>query len=179
MKSLLTIFTLSIICVGCEHQNTVETVAQDCEVIQGNYEHPFWAVLTSTYWDEEALRDSYAETFNNLYLEKVENRADVMVWREGEILHMINLSSLFMIEPEEIISEWSEKLELAKRYMLDDEYERCIYGTLTRVFNELHIHSEEYLFNKVISSDITILYTDREATQGMSYKEIVEYYSNK
>jgi hypothetical protein len=69
---------------------------------------PSWAVLFSVSFDGDAIRDDYVKFFNDSHMEKVQNRAPRMVWRERTQLHLMKLSSLLVIEPEKVTSEWRE-----------------------------------------------------------------------
>ena len=135
--------TLKILCLfliivffGCaEHK--VDTVEEWCEQINGvdldaKY-RPFWAVIFSVSFDADAIRDEYAEMLNKLHLEKVENRAPKMAWREGTELHLVNLSSLMIVEPDAVIDEWRRGIELSKHFKEEDPVNKCLYGTLTQL----------------------------------------------
>lgn len=167
-KICLLIIAFSIF--GCaEHK--VDTVEEWCEQISGvNLEakyRPFWAVIFSVSFDADSIRDEYTEMLNKLHLEKVENRAPKMAWREGTDLHLVNLSSLLVAEPEKIIDEWRKGIELSKQFKDQDPVNKCLYGTLTSLFDNLHIHTmESDVFGKNWTEKITVIPTDREKILG-------------
>jgi len=173
-------FVLAIFLVGCS-ENKIDTFPEYCEQITGNYKAPFWAFITSTSQDDNAIRDSYTDMLNKTHLEKVNNRTPRMAWRVGEELHLVNLSSFMIIEPNEVISQWEKGINIAKQYLDQDDGEVCLYGTLTSMFNSLNIHSMESDPLGIKWSDkVTVITTDREAKKGMkTYKEIEAFYSKK
>ncbi|MDY7035949.1 MAG: hypothetical protein SV375_07280 [Thermodesulfobacteriota bacterium] len=161
---------VAFIILGCaEHK--VDTFQEWCEQISGEdldeKYRPFWAVIFGVSFDADAIRDDYTEFLNKLHLEKVNNRAPKMAWREGTELHLVNLSSLMVVEPEKIIEEWKNGIELSKQYKHTDPATKCFYGTLTSLFDSLHIHSmESNAFGKNWTGKVTVILTDREERLG-------------
>lgn len=168
LKYAIIILVLS--CFGCaEHK--VDTFQEWCEQISGEdldeKYRPFWAVIFGVSFDGDAIRDDYTEFLNNLHLEKVNNRAPKMAWREGAELHLVNLSGLMVVEPEKIIEEWRNGIELSKQYKHTDPNSKCLYGTLTSLFDSFHIHSmESDVFGKNWTENVTVIPTDREKRLG-------------
>jgi hypothetical protein len=165
MKKLIP-FLLILLLIGCS-EHRVDTFHEWCEQIRGvdleKKYAPFWAMFFFVSFDREAIRDEFTNFLNKTHLEKVENRAQRMAWREDMELHIVNLSSLLAIEPEKVIEEWKHEIELAKQYKHTDTAKICVYGTLTSMFNNLHIHSMEpdALKAKWIDN-VTVISTDRK-----------------
>ncbi len=117
MHKLFFIFLLVFV-IGCV-KHRVDTFPKWCEQITGvdpqRKYGPFWAIIFSVSFDGDAIRDDYTAFLNKGHLEKVQNRAPRMTWREGTALHLVNLSSLMVIEPEKIIDAWREGIQLAKQ----------------------------------------------------------------
>jgi len=166
--SILKIFSLLVILVffGCaEHK--VDTVEEWCEQINGldldaKY-RPFWAVFFGVSFERDSVRDEYSEMLNKLHLEKVGNRAPKLVWSKGTNLHLVNISSLLVIEPEQIINEWKRGIELSKQFKHHDSVDRCLNGTLISLFDNLHIHTiESDAFGKKLNETIVIIPTKRD-----------------
>lgn len=166
------ILFVGVICIilGCaEHK--VDTFQEWCEQISGEdldeKYRPFWALIFGVSFDGDAIRDDYTEFLNKVHLEKVNNRAPKMAWREGVELHLVNLSSLMVVEPEKIIEEWRNGIELSKQYKHTDPESKCLYGTLTSLFDSLHIHSmQSDVFGKNWTDKVTVIPTDREKRLG-------------
>lgn len=157
---------------GCaEHK--VDTVKEWCEQISGvdlaaKY-RPFWTVIFGVSFDADSIRDEYTEILNKLHLEKVENRAPKMAWREGTDLHLVNLSSLLDVEPEKIIDDWRKGIEISKQFKHQDSVSNCLYGTLTSLFDNLYIHTmESDASGKIWTEKIATISTDRERILGKS-----------
>ena len=95
--------------VGC-YQFKIDTVPMWCDQLAGtNLEEkyrPFWAVFVGTSIDADAIRDDFVTLMNKAHMQKVENRSPRMAWREGEVFHLINLSTLMVVEPNEVIEQW-------------------------------------------------------------------------
>jgi len=167
-KILFIIF--AILVVGCaEHK--VDTFSEWCEQITGvdleKKYRPFWAMIFSVSFDGDAIRDDFAAFLNNAHLEKVQNRAPKMAWREGTELHLVNLSSLLVIEPGNVIIEWRQGIELDKEHKHTDPANICLYGTITSLFDSLHIHSmESDALGRNWTDKVTVIYTDREKRLG-------------
>jgi hypothetical protein len=172
MKNLLKFTTIIFLlfCSGCaEHK--VDTFQEWCEQISGvdldEKYRPFWAVIFGVSFNGDTIRDDYAEFLNKLHLEKVGNRAPKMAWRKGTELHLVNLSSLLVVEPKTIIEEWGKGIELSKEYKHTDPTAECLYGTLTSLFDSLHIHSmQSDTFGKKWTEEVTVILTDREQLLG-------------
>jgi len=155
---------------GCAEYK-VDTVDEWCEQISGvdlGAKHrPFWAVIFGVSVDGDSIRNEYTEMLNKLHLEKVENRTPKMAWREGTDLHLVNFSSLLVVEPEQIIDEWRRGIELSKQFKHQDSLNKCLYDTLTSLFDNLHIHTmESDVFGKNWTEKITVISTDREKKLG-------------
>lgn len=155
---------------GCSEYK-VDTYPKWCEQITGvdiqKKYAPFWAVFPGVSFHGDAIRDSYTEFLNKRHLEEVQNRAPKMAWRDGAQLHLVNLSSFLVIEPEKVIEEWRKGIELDNAHKLRDSADICLYGTLTSMFDALHIHSmkADALGTKWTDS-VTIIPTDREKILG-------------
>jgi hypothetical protein len=149
----------------------VDTFLEWCEQITGvDLEEkywPFWAVLFSVSFDPDAIRDDYVKFLNESHMEAVEHRAPKMAWRDGTELHLVNLSSLLVIEPEKIIDEWRRGLEAANRYEHDNNADTCLYGTVVSMFDSLHIHSmESDSLGINWTDDVTVVPTERKERLG-------------
>ena len=128
---------------------------------------PSWAVIFSVSIDRNSIRDDYVTLQNKLHLEKVQNRAPKMVWREGSELHLTNLSSLLAVDPEEIIEGWRKGIESAKEYKHTDKGAICVFGTVTSLFESLHIHSmTSDALGMNWTDDITVINTGLEERLG-------------
>jgi hypothetical protein len=73
----------------------------------------------------------FVVVLNDIHMQKVQGRISRMAWREATDLHLVNLSSLMVIEPKEIIDEWRNGCKKARRYENTDEVDTCLYGTVT------------------------------------------------
>lgn len=167
-KILLPLLTLFIL--GCS-EHRVDTFPEWCEQITGvdlQKKHAsFWAVIFSISFDGDAIREDYTAFLNKTHLEKVQNRAPKMAWRRGTELHLVNLSSFLVIEPEKVIEEWRRGIELAKEHKHTDPADICLYGTLASMFDSLHIHSMEADALGVKWTDnVTVIPTDRGKRLG-------------
>lgn len=156
-----------LLLLGACSEHKVDTFPEWCEQITGVdlYEQyaPFWAIFPSVSFHAEEIRDDVASSLNAMFMEKVENRSDRMVWREGTELHMINLSSLLVIESEKIIGSWRDGIEKAKRYEHKNEKEVCLYGTVTSMFDSMHIHSMTAdALGVKWTDDVTVIDTERK-----------------
>ncbi len=155
---------------GCANHR-VDTVPEWCEQItnvnlQEKYQ-PFWAVIFSVSIEADAIRDHYVAFLNDTYMEKVQKRSPRMAWREGTQLHLINLSTLLVLDPSEFIAEWRKGIEADNANAIKDRGGRCLYGTLTSLFDSLHIHSIELdALGREEKDEITVLSTEREARLG-------------
>ena len=168
MRLLLTL-ALALTAGCAEHK--VDTFAEWCEQIAGvNIQKkytPFWAVTFGVSFDGNAIRDSYAEFLNKSHLRAVQNRTSRMAWREGTQLHLVNISSFLEIEPKQVIDEWRVGIDTDKAGKHRKQPEICLYGTLTSMFDSLHIHSmtSDSLGSKWTDS-VTVIATDREKRLG-------------
>jgi hypothetical protein len=157
---------------GCYHYD-VDTFEKQCErtvLIEKDRDQldahaPFWAIFPTISFHPDAVRDDYAAVMNRLYMEKAENRAPRMAWREGTTLHLVNLSGLFIIEPEEMIKAWRDGIEKAKNNNHKDLRDKCIYGILAAFFDAMNIHSMESSdgFGIHWTDEVTVISTDRQA----------------
>jgi hypothetical protein len=90
-----------------------------------------------------------------------------MAWREGTQLHLVNLSSFFEINPEKVITEWRQGIELDNEHKNTDPAIICLYGTINSMFDSLHIHSmESDALGKKWMDKVTVIKTDREKRLG-------------
>jgi hypothetical protein len=156
--------------LGCS-EHKVDTFPKWCEQITGvdiqKKYAPFWAVFPGISFHGDAIRDSYTEFLNKSHLEKVQNQAPKMAWREGAQLHLVNLSSFLVIEPEKVIDEWRKGIELDKEHKLKDPADVCLYGTLTSMFDALHIHSMKAdASGSKWTDSVTVISTDRDKRLG-------------
>jgi hypothetical protein len=164
MSSLSAIFFITL--NSC-YTHEVNTAEKWCEQILGvdlkEKYSPFWAVIFGVSFDGDAIRDDYTEFLNKVHLDQVGYRSKKMAWREGTDLHLVNLSSLMTTDSEEIISQWRRGIELAKGYKHTNPADKCLYGTLTSLFDRLVIHSMESAALGVKWKDNqTIIPTERE-----------------
>lgn len=138
---------------------------------------PFWALTYSTYFDESAIRNDYATLLNDMYLQTVSDKSSPMAWAKDHELHLINLSSIKMIEPHVEIDRWKNEIELAQRYESKDWLDQCFYGSVARFFDSLHIHSmESDILGVKWTDDVTVIYTDREIISSLkSHDEVVDF----
>ena len=162
----------SILVSGC-YEHKVDTVPKWCEQISGvDFEakySPFWAVIFSTSFDAEAIRDDYARNLNEIYVQKTENRTDQMAWREGASLHLVNFSTYFTVDPNEFIDEWRRGIALGWESNSRDKGEVCLFGTLTSMFDDVRVHTITPSAIGVLPDDpdeVTILSTEREKRLG-------------
>jgi hypothetical protein len=129
---------------GCS-VHEVNTFEGWCEQITGvdliEKYAPFWALLPGVTFRGDEIRDDYTDFLNGALLEKVENRAPRMAWRERADLHIVNLSGFFVVDPGLLISEWRNGIELDLEGKHKDPADVCFYGTLTSMFDNLYIHS--------------------------------------
>jgi len=146
---------------GCYHLE-IDSVPKWCDHIEEvdleEKYSSFWALFTPVSFHEDKVRDDFVAIMNETHMEKVENRSPRMAWREETAFHLINLSSLLVIEPEKIIEEWQNGIEKAKTHSHDDNARACIYGVVTALFDSMHIHSIEVDFvGKQKTDHITII----------------------
>jgi hypothetical protein len=170
MKALTIIAVLFL--VGCSEYK-LDTFAKWCERIideKSDEKHqPFWAVFPGVSFHHDAVRDDFVNFLNNTYMEKVKNSAKVdrsprMAWREGTNLHLVDPSSYFGADPEKLIVEWRRGIERANTNKLEDKADKCLYETITGLFDSMHIHSRTGdIFGKDWTDDVTVIDTDRKA----------------
>ena len=166
----LLFLSIGAVLLGCTEHH-VDTFPEWCEQISGvdlekKYDR-FWAVIFSVSFDAEAIRDDYTNVLNESHLEKVQNRTDKMAWRKGTELHLVNLSSFFVLEPSKVIEEWRHGIELNKQFKHQHPADKCLYGTLTSMFDSLHMHSmESEALGNNWSDTVTVISTDREKRLG-------------
>ncbi len=148
-KSGPTLIQISLplaLALACSNHE-VDTADEWCEQITGVdlYEKyaPFWAVLPSVSFSGEAIRDDFVANLNQALMEKVDGRADRMAWRDGTQLHIENLSSLFEVDPQEIIGEWRAGIDRANRFETLDLADECLFGSVVSLFDGVKIHSFE------------------------------------
>lgn len=165
IKAILLLLTLLL--VGCINHE-VDTFPEWCEQISGidlesKYGKP-WAPIFSVSFKSDKIRDDFTAFLNNSYVEKAEKRASKIVWREETILNIMNLSALFVIEPDAFISEWRHGVETAKTFSHTDPVDKCLYGTVTSLFDTVKIHTYELdSLGNIISDEVTIVNTDRKS----------------
>lgn len=160
----------AVLTTGCANHR-VDTWPKWCEQITGvNLEEkyrPAWAVIFSVSFDADAIRDDFVRAMDKLHLEKVQHRSPRMTWREGTELHLINLSTLLDIEPEEIIEEWRREIDADKAGKNTDRASRCLFGTITSLFDSLHIHSITLdVRGRDKRDDVTVIPMNRKARLG-------------
>lgn len=155
---------------GCS-EHRVDSFTKWCEHLAGVDLHkkyaPSWSVFPSVSYHGDAIRDSYVDFLNKTHLEKIENRAPKMAWREGAQLHLINLSSFLMIEPEAVIAEWRQGVEAQISGKETNPADICLYGTLISMFDSLHIHSMKAdALGTNWTDNVTVISTEREHRLG-------------
>ena len=171
MRITATLFVLLLIpLVGC-YQHEVDTFPEWCERISGadleRKYSPAWAVIFSVSFDAEAIRDDYAAFLDRAHIEKVQGRVPRMAWREATVLHLVNVSTVLAVHPQEVISTWRHGIEAAKTYTDKNPADRCLYGTMTSLFDSLHIHSMTLDDSgRQLMDEVTVISTEREARFG-------------
>jgi len=161
----------SLLLTGCYNYD-VDTLEKHCERLlllekgrdQLEVHTPFWAVFPSISFHPNAIRDDFVAVINKTHLEKVENRIDKMAWRDGYEFHLVNLSSLMVVKPEEVIEQWKMNIEKANNHALKDPAEKCLYQTVADYFDVMKIHSMESDVLGIKWTDhVTDIPTDRQA----------------
>jgi hypothetical protein len=151
--------------------SNIDTFAEWCEHIAGvdlqqKYQ-PLWAVVFSVSFDGNAIRDDFAKFLNESHMQKVEDRIPRMAWREGTDLHFVNLSSLMEVEPQEIIEAWKRGIDASKTLAKQDPRDACLYGTVTSLFENMHIHSmTSDALGRNWKHEITTIPTERAVRLG-------------
>jgi len=160
-----------LLSLGCSFHE-VTTAEEWCQQITGvdliEKNAPFWAILPGISFKGDAIRDGVVATLNRAFQEKMdeekmENQSVRMVWREGNDLHLWNLATFFEVEPDEIINEWRAGIDLSKAFKDPDDQHRCVYGTITSLFDNVIIHTgvwDQYGF-ELVRDDVTTIATER------------------
>ena len=165
------VLVVTLLIAGCYHYD-VDTFEKHCERIrlidkgldQLEIHRPFWAIFPSISFHPDAIRDDFIAYMNKVYMEKVQNRAPRMAWREGFEFHIVNISSFLVIEPNEIIEAWRTGIEKAKSKAHKDSAEKCIYDTTADYFDSMKIHSMEAdISGRNWTDKVTVIATDRQA----------------
>ena len=74
---------------------------------------------------------------------------------------------MLVIEPEKEIAEWRENIEKSKAFTYADRESKCVFGTITSLFDNLHIHSLTIDALGVLQKDsVTTIPMEREARFG-------------
>ena len=132
---------------GCS-EIKVDTFQKWCELISGedlkDKYAKFWVIKTSVSLDEDKIRDDFADFLNRSLLIKVNYKIPKMAWINNDELHIVNLSSIYNIEPDEMIDKWKHGLKLALQNKHSDFADICIYETVTRLFEILYIHAMKF-----------------------------------
>ncbi len=166
-KILISILAFLACCLmmGCQ-QIEIDTLEKWCDNVSGvdlesKYGH-FWAVITGVSFNDEAVRDDIARKLNVMWMEKAKGRTDKMVWREGMFLHVINPSSLWVVDKEDTIKFYREGLDA---YFKNDKMhpaERCLFGAILSHFNYVIIHNLDRSLPWVNKDTKTIIDTRRD-----------------
>ncbi len=165
MKNAVT-FIVFILIIGCTNHE-VDTFPEWCEQISDvNLENKYgkaWAPIFSVSFKGDKIRDDFTTFLNTAYVEKTKNRANKIVWREGTILHIINISTLFVINPDTFISEWRNGIETAKSFSHTIAEDKCLYGTAASLFDAINIHTPEFdELGNITSGKVSEISTDRK-----------------
>src|SRR2546425_3102425 len=168
MRALTMVAVLSLL--GCSDYK-LDTFPKWCEYIideKATDKHqPFWAVFSGVSFHHNAVRDDFVKFLNDTHMEKVKNRSPRMAWREGTNLHLINLSSFFEVDAEKVIAEWRHGIENAKTNTLKIKADKCLYETISNLFDTMHIHSmTSDAFGAKWTDKVTVIDTDRKARFG-------------
>lgn len=162
---------IACLLVGC-YEHKVNTYKGWCErlsdINEGNSDpdqayRPFWAVIYSVRIDRDEIRDDFVKFLNDAYMEKVQKRAPRMVWRVGKVLHVVNLSSLFVVEPGDFLADWKKGIAKAQSLKEMDHADNCLWGTVFQLFDSVQIHSLTHDPPRDYWGDsVTALPTDRK-----------------
>ena len=137
---------------------------------------PFWSLFTVVSFHNDEVLDSLVAFLNETYMKKFEGRLDRAVWREGApaagVLHVTNLSGLFVIEPERFIEEWRQGIEKELARKSPMQAEDCLFAEVTLLFDAVHVHSTKGDLTRGIpwTESVTVLPTARQerfAKHGM------------
>lgn len=175
-KGVLAIVTwlLVIMVFGACYTLRVDTLEEWCDQIsdvdlEAKYA-PYWAPLFGVQFFQDSVAEDFTHFVDSLYVAKAEGRAERMAWREGRwhdpgtsILHLVNLSSLFVTEPHEFIDEWRTIIIAGDSADYRSGTSTCFERSVVGLFDSLIIHSEEYdLAGGIASDSVTSLSTGRE-----------------
>jgi len=158
---------------GCAEHH-VDTFQEWCELISGEKpftkDSPFWIIKTSVSIDEEKVRTDFTFFINRALLKRVKNQVPRMAWRKNSELHINNLASLLKVEPEIMIEKWRQGIEMALDNKHTDSTDICLYVTVTRLFESLHIHTmKANQMGSELSDDVIIIPTTRSGSGTLSY----------
>jgi len=140
----LVLVVASLQVAGCDHHK-VDTYQEWCEQIQQvdlEKRHiEIGAILFSTPVDEEAVRQDFLKFMNDSHMVEVQTKPARMAWQEGVHLHLLNPSSLMVIDQQVFIQRWKVGIEKAKTGRHENPADNCMYGAARAFFLSLHIHS--------------------------------------
>jgi hypothetical protein len=166
---------LVLISLGGCYTLKVDTLEEWCDQIsdvdlEAKYS-PFWAGLFAVQFLQDSVADDFTRRIDSLYVAKTEGRADHMAWREGSWgqpgsskLHLVNLASLFAIEPEEFVNEWRGVVRTGDTADYRTGAETCFERSVVGLFDSILVHYETYDLAGGLASDSTVgLSTGREA----------------
>jgi hypothetical protein len=148
---------------GCaEHR--VDTFQEWCELISEEKPFakntPFWIINTTVSIDEEKIRNDFALFINRALLKKAKSQSAKMAWRQDKELHIVNLAGLLNVEPEIMSEKWRQGIKKALENKYTDSKDICLYVTLTRLFESLHIHTKKTdQMGSELADEVTILAT--------------------
>ena len=165
-KNFLCGVFILVLVAGCS-THEVDTFPEWCERITGvdlyKKYAPWWSIIPAVKFNGEAIRDDFVSFLNNAYMEKANGRIEKMVWREGTNLHIVNMSSLFVIEPEKMINEYRQKVQAYWDSKTKDKADICLFGTIATMFDTITIHSiEADIFGKNWKDTPTVIDTLRQ-----------------
>jgi uncharacterized protein YeaC (DUF1315 family) len=136
-----------LLIVGCS-EIEVDTFQKWCELISGDglkdKYSKYWVIKLSVSIDEDSIREDFISFLNRSLLKKIQYKVPQMAWRDDKELHIINLSSLQNLKPEITIEKWKHGLKLAMQQKHTDFVDICIYETVTRLFDNLYIHTMKF-----------------------------------
>src|ERR1017187_106645 len=172
-----------IFLVGC-YEHKVNTLEAWCEQVNGvdleEKYRPFWAVIFSVKIEREAVRDDFVKLLNDTDMKKAQKRFPKMAWREGMVLHLVNPSSLFVVEPSEFISLWRKGIAKAQSLKPMDPADTCLWSATFTLFDSVQIHSAETdPFSANWGDSVTAIPTDRQkiyAKYHIQGKEMDDWY---
>ena len=160
IKKLVLIFFILILSGCSEHK--VDTFKEWCELISGENLKakyaPFWATKLSLSIDEDRIRKDFAFFLNSAFLKKVKYQTPKMAWRKDKELHLVNLSVILKVKPESMIKKWKQGIELSQENKHTNTTDICLYETVSRLFESLHIHTRKVdKMGKVLQDNVTII----------------------